>query len=556
MVASAALLLWESRELTLLVDEWQWGYAARTGHDLQTFVDPHNGHFAAVMVLITKAALQVFDENAETALRVLAVALHLATAGCLFLLLRRSIGSLAALVPTILLLFLGAANDGIIGSHGMSVTITVLAGLTAWLAIQRHRPGWDMFAAAALTIGVATESTVLPFAAAAGVMIALDRESPRSRLWVALLPIAVYVLWWIAWGHEERSGLAIANLAAFPAYAFDSLAASLAAITGVFTIPGSRTTGFDLAAGQALAGGLLVTLLLLVLARRYRPGAASIIPFVALLLFWLSTAGVANPARVPWASRYLYIDVVLLLLVLAQEIAASPVRRRGALALSAVCALALLPNIREITYAGDAQRGQAEINRAVMGAANMVIGHGSESALLEDSASLLPGEVGDLGLSLAAYRAARERFGSPAMSPSQIADASGQARQAADSLLVRALPIVVEPASARTRPLPPGLDAAQTGGLLEHSDGCLRFIPLAPGAQVNLGIPVGGLWVRPAVGDPAPITVARFAPDAGTAIAAAIGGRPSVLTLPASPASSGWRAWFTVDQPLRICAAA
>ena len=559
MIAAAALLLIETRGLTLLIDEWSWGFSARTNFDLHAFVDPHNGHFAAVMVLITKAALQIFHEDAETPLRILAVACHLAVAACLFVLLRQAIGAVGALLPTVLLLFLGAANDGIVGSHGMSVTITVLCGLGAWLALQQRQTGWDAASAALLTVGVATESTILPFVFAAAAMIALDREAPRRRYWVVVLPLAVYALWWLAWGHTEKTDVAIANFAALPAFAFDSLAASMASITGVFTETGSRTVSFDLSAGQALAGGMLTVVLALFLARRYRPGIASAVPLMALLSFWVLTSGVADAARQPWSSRFLYIDVVLLLLVFAQEIAASPVRARAIPVLAGICAFALLPNIRELTYAGDDARVGAEINRAVMGAADLVAGTGAPWTVLEDPHDIVVGQVADLGLPLEQYEASRERLGAPAFSLAEIEGAGAAARAAADHFLVRALPVAVVPASGAPGRLPAAVAASQTGGVLKRAAGCLRFVPLAAGAQVSLRIPVGSLWLRPAPGLPVPITVARFAdapdPAVGVEIGPALAGRASLLELPASRISHGWRAQFRTEQPLLLCGA-
>jgi hypothetical protein len=555
MAAAAALLIWGTRGLTLLVDEWKWGFADRTSLDLHAFVDPHNGHFVAVEVLITKSALQLFHSNAATALRLLAVAVHLAAAGCLFALLRKAIGTVGAVVPTILVLFLGTANDVIVGSHGMPATITALTGLGAWLAIQRHRTGWDVAAAVLLTIGVATLSTALCFVVGAAVIIWLDKESPRPRYWVPLVPFAVYVLWWLAWGHTEKSDVAVANIAAFPSFAFDSLATGLASITGLFTIIGARTPSFDLSAGQALAGGVLMVTLALGLGRRYRPGVASIVPLAALITFWLMTAGVASGGRAPWASRYLYIDVILLLLVFAQEIAASPVRPQAVMVISAVCAFSLLPNIREITYSSDWWREQAASNRAVMGAADAVIGEGQPSTLLDDPSDLAPGQVEDLLLSLEQYAASRQRFGAPAYSVREIESAGPLARAGADRFLARALPVELAPATAPPRVLPLAVAPSQTGGVLKRSRGCLRFVPLAAGAQVNLRLPVGGLWVRPAAGTPVQIGVERFDESFGVPAGPAVGGRPSVLSLPPSRVSAGWKAQFVADQPLLICAA-
>lgn len=555
MACAAALLIWEGRGLTLLLDEWSWGFGGRTNLDLHAFVDPHNGHFIAVLVLLTKGALQLFHADAALPLRLLSVALHLAVAGCLFLLMRKAIGTVAAVIPTVLILFLGTANDVIIGSHSMSVTITVLVGLAAWLAIERNRPIWDAVAAGLLTIGVATASTVLPFVLGATALIALDRKSPRSRYWVTLFPFAVYLLWWLAWGHPEKSDVAIANVAGLPSFAFDSLAATLASITGLFTVPGSRTAGFDLSAGQALAGGMLAVLLGVVLSRRFRPGVASLVPLLTLLSFWLLTSAVASPARAPESSRYLYISVILLLLVFAQEIGATPVRGRAALVLSAICAFALLPNIREITYAADGARIQAEANRAVMGAADLIIGEAPGDTLLEDSADVVGVQSADLAFSLEKYAASRQRFGAPAFSVAQIEAAGFLAHTAADHFLARALSIEVVPASAPPGRLPVALEVEQSGGTSKRVNGCLRFTPIVDGALLSLKLPVGGLWIRPATGAPVPVRVARFDQSFGVSMSAALAGRASKLTLPATRASSGWRAQLAPSQPLLLCAA-
>lgn len=554
MAIAAALLLWEARGTTITVDEWSWGFAARTDFDLDAFVEPHNGHFQAVMVLLTKGALQVFGADAGLPLRVVAVAVHLATAGCVFLLMRQAIGAVAALAPSVLVLFLGAAHDGIVGSHGMSVTITVLTGLAAWLAIQRRATAWDVVAAALLTIGAATETTIMPFVLGAAAMIALDRESPRSRYWVVAVPVAVYALWWLGWGHTEESDVAIANFAALPAFAFDALAAALGSIAGVFTVTGSRTAGFALGPGQALAGGLLMVTLFLALDRRYRPGIASAAPMVALLSFWLMISGVASPDRQPWSSRFIYISVVLLLLVLATEIAASPARRKAAAILSCVCALSLLPNIREITYAGDGAREQAEVNKAVMGAADLLGAGAPPAVLLEDPNDQVAGQLVDLAFPLERYRASSRRFGAPTYSLPQIEAAGPVARGAVDRLLARALSIEVAPVERGPRPLPP-VGAKQTGGVLERARGCVRYVPLVSGAQVNLELPAGGLWIRPAAGPPVPIGARRFDDGFGIDAGQALGGRPSLLALPPRPASGGWRAQLIPGQPLLLCAA-
>ncbi len=549
---AAALLIWEGRGLSLLADDWQFGFSARTSFDPSAFLVAHNGHFVAVPVALTKLSLQLFGADAALPLRLAMVAVHLSAAACFFFIVRRGIGTVEAAVVTVLVLFLGTAYDVLIGGHGLPIGIAVASGLGAWLALLQRRTGWDLLAAALLVVGIASEATALPFVLAAAALIAIE-GGPRRRYWVAALPLVVFGLWWLKYGGD--GGFAIANLAGLPSFAFNSLAAGLGSIAGVFTIPGGRTADFDVSAGQALAGGVLVALLGVAVARGYRPGRATVPALVALLGFWILTAAVADPDRQPISSRYLYVSVILLLLVLAHEIGASPLRRQGAVALAAICAFALLPNIRQLTYGADYARAQSESNRAVMGAANLIEGEAPGSLMLEDPANLAPGQFPDLGLPLAQYEASAARFGTPAFSPAQIAAATPDARAAADNLIARALPIELRAAGSAPVALPPSVAASQTGGTLKRRDGCLRFAPLAVGAQVTLGLPIGGLWVRPAPGPAVPVGVRRFDELFGFQLSPALGGRASVVELPPGRASRGWQVQLAPEQPLLLCAA-
>lgn len=552
LAAAAVFFAVEGHGLTLLIDDWSFGFALRTDFDLAAFFSPHNGHLVAVPVALTKASLQVFGTDAALPLRLVNVAAHLTAAACLFFLMRPAVGT-AAVVPTVLVLFLGAGHDVLIGSHGLPFTISVATGLGAWLALGPRRLGWDVLAAALLTAGIASDGVALPFVLGAAAMIWIA-SGPRTRLWIVAVPLVVYGLWWLGYAGRPQSEFAIANLATLPAFAFDSLAASLASITGVFATPGSRSGGFDLSAGQALAGGLLAVLLATVLTRGYRPRLASAAPGVALLSLWLLTSGVA---RAPYASRFLYIDVILLLLLLTREIGGLPAPRRAALALVVVCAVGIAPNVRELTYAADGARVASEVNRATMGAADLVGEAGAREVLLEDGADPVAGQYPDLGFSLERYQASRDRFGAPALTRAQIEAAGPAARASADHFLVRALGVGIVPAGAPPGPLP-RVGASQTGGVLRRVGGCLRFAPLQTGAQVSLRLPAGGLWLRPAAGSPVPASVARFsdspAPGVGVEVGAALGGRASSLELPPGAASAGWRAQLSADQPLLLCA--
>ena len=437
MALAAALLLWEGRGLTFFVDEWSFGYGARSGLDPSELLAPDNGHLALVPILTTKASLALFGAETALPLRLVSVGFHLATALLLFAILRRQVGDLVALAPTVLVLFLGSAADLLVGSHGMPMLIAVASGLGAWLALERDSRGGDVGAALLLAFGLAANGLALIFAAGALAVLLGEGAGGRRRLWCVLAPLALYGVWSLAYGDGE-SGFALANLAGLPSFAFDSLAAELGAATGLFADPVARVQSFDPAAGTALAGALLVALAGLFVAGVRWPLRKLAPALIALLALWLLTGAVASAGRQPQSARYLYPGVILLALIAGAVLAAAPWRRRGCLVLVAVCALGLLPNLREINYAADFFREQSAQDRAVLAAADS-LGPAADPALALE----LPGDpagvgVADMTFSLGDYRRARQDHGTPALSPAELARASPSVQAAAVHLLERA----------------------------------------------------------------------------------------------------------------------
>jgi hypothetical protein len=561
MVAAAALLLWEGRGLTLFVDEWFFGYLTRQDYALSSLLSPDNGHLAVVPILITKASLELFGAGTALPLRLVAVGTHLSLGLMLFVLLRRSLGAVWALAPAVLFLFLGAAGDVLVGSHALPIELSAASGLGAWLALGPRRTAWDIVAALLLVLGIASNGFALPFIAGAAAIIWLDaggswqRRSNWRRGWIVALPLALYALWRLTEGSGDQSDFAISNFAGVPAFAFDSLAAELASLTGLFREAGGSANVFQLAPGQALAGATLVALGTAAVGWGYRPPRAAIPALVALLTLWLATGMVASPARQPEVARYIYSGVVLLLLVLAAVIAASPVAKRGALALTCVCLVGLIPNLKAIREAGTFFREQSNQDRAVLGAADLLPPGAAEDSLLEVEAEQPAGGVTDLPFTLAAYRAGKRSYGTPAYSLEQLQTAGAAAREDADFLLARALPIELSEATGAPRPFPTGTRVGQEGGRLSWRRGCVDFVPLTTSAQLIVPLSPAGIWIRPDSGPAVPVGMRRFG-DGYAVAAEAIGGRASEITLPPVAAAREWEARLLPRQPVLVCAAA
>jgi hypothetical protein len=552
MALAAVLLLWEGRGLTLFVDEWSFGFGSRRGLSVAELLEPANGHLVPVPVLITKASLELFGAGTALPLRLVCVALHLGVVVLLFVFLRRALGDLAALIPAISILFLGSASDLLVGSHGMPMLIAVASGLGAWLLLEMRTTAGDVAAALLLFLGLASNGLALLFVAGAIAALLLPSDRSLRRLWLTLAPLGVYLVWRLAYGGDGGSDFAVANLAGLPAFAFDSLGAELAALTGLFPEPGFRQQSFNPTVGPALAGAVVVGLAALFASGR-RPPLRAAIPAVGLLALWSLTGAIAGPARLPESARYLYPGAILVLLVVGGALSASPVRWRGSLVLAGICAIGLLPNLRELHYGADFFRLQSNQDRAVLAAADLLGGSGPAGLKLEDRED--PGLVGthDLSFTLGDYRDAKDRYGTPAFSLAQLRTLDASSRQAADRFLVRALGLAAVPARRGPRALPADVRADAPGGRLVRRGGCLRFAPKLPGAKLTVSLPRAGIWIQPRSGPAVSVGLYRFADGFPVAVGEAPAGGPSMLTLPAGPASAGWVAQLAPQQPLRVC---
>ena len=200
IVAAAIFLFWETRGMTLGIDEWSFGYASHTGHSLHEFLAPYNGHLLVVPLVIYKGVLEIFGINGTLWLRVLNIGFHVTICACVYAYVRPLIGSLPALAAATLMLFLGSGGDIISETHGLANTLAIASGVGGWLLLGRRNTVADVLAAFLFLIGVCSNAFGLPFCIGAIAIVLLDRESPRSCLWVPIVPLFVYGIWWLLEG--------------------------------------------------------------------------------------------------------------------------------------------------------------------------------------------------------------------------------------------------------------------------------------------------------------------------------------------------------------------
>ena len=407
-------------------------FGASAHVDFPEWIEPWNGHLQITSRVIYKALFETFGAN-YLAVRVLNVFMALVTAGVFFALVRRRIGAVVALAPTLLLLFLGSAWTILLGGFGMVATFTIATGLGALLAIERDDMRGDVAACVLITLSVASFSVGLAFLA--GVIAAVLLRPTRWRAaWVFLIPLTLYAAWWI-WARQfhddQTSG---ANALLVPFWILESIAADAGSLLGVNlelhlrTPPNLDTTSWARAAAIAF---------LIALAVRVRQGGLPRSFWVSVtvaLAYWtlIGFVGSADPVRVPGAPRYIYPGVVVLLLVATDALRGVALSSRWLAVLFGVTAFALIGNVALLRAGGEYFRGyssQIGTDLAMIEVASASVPHDLVPALARvDGVALI-----DAGT----YLTAVSRFGSPARTLAEVRKEPASLREAADVELGR-----------------------------------------------------------------------------------------------------------------------
>src|SRR5262249_5622326 len=155
----------------------------------------------------------------------------------------------------------------------------------------------------------------IPFIAGVAVAIALDR-GPWRRAYVVAVPLVLYAIWYLGWGHTATSYLSFHNVANSPSYVLDGLASSIGSLLGLSTPPALGGAG-----GIEWGRPLLVGLVVLACIRLWRLGrfpATLWVPLAIGVSFWFLTAANTGFGRAPTASRYQYVGAVFVLMIAAE----------------------------------------------------------------------------------------------------------------------------------------------------------------------------------------------------------------------------------------------
>lgn len=552
LLASAIVLLIFSWHLTFLFDDWQF-LIDRTGWNAHSLLDPHNEHIVVLPVAIYKVLLATVGMDSAIPFRVVSTLTFLCSVVLLFAYLRRRVDDLLALAGAVLILFLGAAYEDLLWSFQIGFFGSMAAGLGMLLALERRSIAGDRLACALLTVSTAFSSLGLSFATGALVEIGSSRDRWR-RAYVVAIPLLLYGIWWLGWGHTTENALSWTNFTEMPQYVVDALAAGLSSLLGLSVLVPSGLPGSPDIALQPLEWGrpLLVVAVGLAGWRIYRLGRVPRWLWVVAAIgfsFWVLAALNEKPGRTAVASRYQYVSAVFILLIAAELLRGIRIRRSGWIVLAGATALIAISGIGLLHTGYKSYRTTSEIERADLAA--LEIGRGKVKRAFD----LDPSFSGTVILVNAGrYFDRINDFGSPAYTPQELSSAPELAREAADQVLAAGFglelaPLQALPGQEGPAPVLVGPEAA----LLAKSIGCLTVQATEQDAPL-LDVPIGGVVLKAGAASHAEVRLRRFAAqtlpiDLGTVSL----GQIEQISIPADRSSEPWKLSLQGDGPITAC---
>jgi hypothetical protein len=464
----------------------------------------------------------------------------LLSAGLFYALIKRRIGALPALAPTLVLLFFGSAWQHVAAPIGFTPVFAIAAGLAALLALGRGDRRGDLAACGLLVVSVASYTTGLPFVVGTAISVLL-RPDRRRRTWIFLIPLILYAAWWLwslSTGTSSEEETKLTNVLLIPAWTAESLATVTAALSGLgFSLQGNPLQENVVSRVNPAWGYVLAVPVVMAFVLRIRRGNVPAAVWASLgivLTWWALGALAAGTPRPPDSLRYVYMGSVGVLLVATA--AAGDVRfsRLGLMALFGACAISLATNgkllhdrtalLRQVSATERAEFAMLELARPdVDPAFNSAQAPGTESpfSLVEAPA--------------AAYFGIVDRYGSLAMPLSDLEREPKGVRAYADRVLASALAL-------RPEPMPH-----------TASEGCTRVRSPDDGQTIALELPSGGASLRPDGSRAVPVTLGRFAAGPTAEVGSLAAGEASTLSIPTDASPTPWRASFAGARAVTVC---
>jgi hypothetical protein len=526
VIAAGIWLISLDSHLTFIADDWEL-LVKRQGWSPAVFLDPFNENIVAGPAIVYKLLLTVFGMGSALPFYLVSIGLFLTSAVLLFVLLRRRVGDWPALIGAVSILFLGAAFEDLLFAFQTGYFAAMAAGLGMLIALDREDERGDRIACALLALAVAFSSLGLAFVAAAVVAVALGRRPWGKRIYVPLLPLALYGLWWAGWGHTGRSNVSAENVADLPGFVFDAAAAGITSLLGLATGDGSEASQPHLIWGKLLLLPLLAGVGWRIHRERGVPrGLAVAIALAAF--FWVSAGLVQYEDRLPTSSRYQYASAIFLLLVAAETLRGLRIPKPAIVAAALVTGLALNGGISLMQREYDERwRPTGEYLRSTLAAVD-IAGTSAEPGF---RIAFAPSPVA----SAARYLAATADYGSPAYGEGELEARPEAEKEGADLTLAQALRLAL---------LPPN-----------PSDRTIACEPLQASTEGQTGVTLlhGGFTLANEASAGIEVMMSRFAAGLPVSLGPLPPGVKTSLTVPVDNSERPWNLGLRGEGQVRLC---
>ena len=388
---------------------------------------------------------------------------------------KRRIGPVAALAPTLVLLFYGSDPIHALLGNGFTVLLALAAGLGALLALDRGDLKGDLCACLLLCLGPrhlfrgaslpgrrggADPDRERPLAPSLGV------PAPGGAL-RDVVPLVSNPGW------ENRDTTHLSNLLLAPNWAFNSLAAVGSSLLGLNYPPLGSGWGPVVAVAALVALGWRLW-------RGNIPRWLWVTMTVPAALWLIASGSAAPPVRVPQKTEYMFPATIAVLLVAVEVVRGLRLQRRGMIILYAAAAIGLATNIALLRDSARQFRDTTVMYRSDL-TASEIIGRFSGLPAYLAITSGHP-EEGN-------YLDAVRRFGSPAFPLASLHRQSEPIREMVDGILAENLGLHLQPSSLPSTPC--------------------RLIKGKSGRAVSFELPSGGVVLK-AGGESGPLTLRRF----------------------------------------------
>lgn len=531
LLLSGGLIMYMGRGLTFFYDDWNF-VTEDFGGGWHSLMKAHVGNISVFPIAVYKVLFHLVGLNHYAVFRLVVVVLHLISGALIYVLASRRIQRAPALLATALILFLGTAWEDLIWGFQIGYMLSIAGGLASLVLLERRKRLSDVGATACLVVSAGSSSLGIAFMAGVAVELLWRRED-RKRIWIVVVPAALYVLWYLGYGESQVTEN---SLIAAPGFFADLIAAAFGALIG---------RGLEWGRPLAVAGGLGLFVCLI----RPRPVSARLAGLLATgIVLWGITAAARSTISSSEASRYTYLGAVVIVLVAVELLRGVTLSSRVIGIATVVIAFAALTGLTALHTGADGRRENAEVLTAELGALELAAAHAPLTYQPDPQRApqIMAGPY---------LHTVRAIHSSPADTPARIAAAGPTARAAADSVLIALDAPSLQPLGT-TKPSPlapaPAVTAITGGAQVRHSS-CILLVPTAPSMTAALMLPVGGVVIRNEGSAPASLALRRFGDRFVPISSQAMPHGAGVLSLSPDGTRNLWQLQVGSSSQLAVC---